>query len=498
LGEQWSDLVVKTNIKPYNTLSVDKTMIFSSNVKLTGIIADTDGDKVKYRITKNGVAGNWSNLLTTPITIEVSYSSIDFDIGENNLLIEILDEFGGDNSANFIIRRKSLNSTYVSNVDTDINYFSDTVLKISNVFTTLIQMALDSSQGYLKSATTTLTMNVSGTGSVLVAKIMQPWDAESVTNGTLPTIDTAHASVQTISNQGTITLDISNAGSYGVAIYSVDLSLEASYIGNSVSIVYQPTQLNLPGVIYSNRVTLKWDPIIIPNPQLFIKTILRRSTNSSFTGVSSVFEITNINVVEFQDTTISTGSFYYRLEIEYANSPVNVVLLTNGMNVIAPNPGYRRVLSGVDYTLKLAEGLALDDVNNDYNFYTTADCIKLRQLDLGTVIGGRYSGVLAFEVINTYESSGFQVTIRAYTTDDNIAIDNGDSALLPDYETDEGKSVVEISQVLTEQFTDAMEYPLTFNLSAGEKKTVYVRVHPSIFGAIGTRTMKLKLTGNPI
>ena len=167
---------------------------------------------------------------------------------------------------------------------------------------------------------------------------------------------------------------------------------------------------------------------------------------------------------------------------------------TDVLSIPVPNLGYRYTLVNDNYVLKLTEGIAYDDIETDYNFYTTPDRIKLRPLNMGTVIGGKASNIFAFEVINTYDEGTFDVTLRA-SKDGQMAKEFDTYCLLPDAPNDSEKTKVEMS-FTTDEYFDPV-YPLTFRLSPNEKRLVYIRVKPTLT-TVGNESFQIVLSGRPV
>lgn len=174
----------------------------------------------------------------------------------------------------------------------------------------------------------------------------------------------------------------------------------------------------------------------------------------------------------------------------------NSVLPLNAKEALLPIPPqyFRNVLQeDGTYTLKLEEGLSFDDVNEDYDFYSTPTKIKLRPLDLGTVIGNKWSGIYAFEVINSYDNQDYNITLRIMYNGE-YAIEYNNSALLKDAELDNEKTIVEMS-LTQEPF--AKVYPLSFRLNRNSKQVVYIRIKPTITTQ-GTKMFQIRLTATPV
>ncbi len=179
--------------------------------------------------------------------------------------------------------------------------------------------------------------------------------------------------------------------------------------------------------------------------------------------------------------------------ITFAYDQIETPLYGNHIKVPVPETGFRNVLVNERYTLKLAEGLAFDDAATDYDFYTTPDKIRMRFLEVGTVIGGHTSPVYAAEVINGYEDMDFHITLRA-AKGSEPAIEGDHCALLPDAAADHEKTKVELS--LSGEETFAPAYPLQFNLGRGAKRVFYIRMKPTLTTA-GHETFSIILSGRP-
>lgn len=170
--------------------------------------------------------------------------------------------------------------------------------------------------------------------------------------------------------------------------------------------------------------------------------------------------------------------------------------LANNITIPVPALGYRNTLINNEYVLKLAEGIAFDDAIVDYDFYTTADRIKLRPLDLGDQLGGVSSNEFAFEVINTFEDSDYQVTLYIKNSDGNNATPVSGGAVLNDHVDIDKCTKVEMSLESGDNFTPV--YPVTFDLEAGSSRIVYLKIHPTIYATIGNREFKVKLIARPV
>jgi hypothetical protein len=174
----------------------------------------------------------------------------------------------------------------------------------------------------------------------------------------------------------------------------------------------------------------------------------------------------------------------------------NSILPSDAKEALLPvPPQYFRNVLQVDntYTLKLEEGLSFDDANKDYDFYTTPTKVKLRPLDMGTVIGNKWSVVQAFEVINSHENQDYDIELKvAYNNEEAIIKDN--TALLNDTDLDSEKTIVEFS--LTQDPFELI-YPVKFRLDRNSKQVVYFKIKPTIVTE-GTKTFQIRLTATPL
>jgi hypothetical protein len=119
---------------------------------------------------------------------------------------------------------------------------------------------------------------------------------------------------------------------------------------------------------------------------------------------------------------------------------------------------------------------------------------------MGNLIGGRTSNVAAVELINTYAVGTFSVTLRVVNSTGESTPINGSYALLPDGPSNDGtdnnwRTRVDVST--TEDFSNLV-YPPVFNMSAGERKIIYLKMYPTIHSTIGDGTFQIMLTGQPI
>lgn len=186
-------------------------------------------------------------------------------------------------------------------------------------------------------------------------------------------------------------------------------------------------------------------------------------------------------------------------QITFNYNQIPTPLVSTPISIPVPDKGYKNVLTdevNVLYTLSVADGLAFDDTTVDYDFYTTSDRLHLRPLDMGVMIGGRQQGIFAFEVINAYTDKNFLITLRGMTLDGVVAEEKGNYGLLYDSTDPAGRTRFELS--LDPNHFATATYPSQFNLNAGQRQTVYVRVTPTIYNTVGTKQLQIKLTGKPL
>jgi len=181
-----------------------------------------------------------------------------------------------------------------------------------------------------------------------------------------------------------------------------------------------------------------------------------------------------------------------QISIDYTT--VDSPIVSDTIIIPVPEAGFRNVLVEGVYTLKLAEGIAFDDAEVDYDFYTTPNKIKLRPLDMGEVTGGRYSGVFAVEVINGYENDDFNVILSASKGGQEAEIKDS-YGLFYDSERESSRTRIELSLVGEGGFNPT--YPLQFRLNRDSSKIFYIRMKPTLTTA-GYDTFQIKLIGRAV
>ena len=158
---------------------------------------------------------------------------------------------------------------------------------------------------------------------------------------------------------------------------------------------------------------------------------------------------------------------------------------SNEIKVVVPSQVYNRCIISPDtylYTEVPVEGIGFDDADTIYKFYTTPNKIHLRVYNLGTLVGTRTSNIYKAIVVNTYDSKNFIVSLTLKTSDDKVAKKAGNYCLLPDATEDHLKTRGELSRRYTVGDNSSFnpEYPLEILLNAGERKSFFFRLTPTI------------------
>ena len=171
-----------------------------------------------------------------------------------------------------------------------------------------------------------------------------------------------------------------------------------------------------------------------------------------------------------------------------------ITVLCDTITLHAPDKGLRNVLINGEYQLKIMPGIAFDDAEVDYNFYTTPDKIRFRPLNFGQVIGGSYTQIHAVEVINGYDDSDFNVVL--FASKNNVAAEERDGyGLLYDSMRDVTRTRIEFSLVPPPNFDPV--YPLTFQLDRLSSRIFYVRIKPALT-ITGDDTFQIRLLGRVV
>lgn len=266
-------------------------------------------------------------------------------------------------------------------------------------------------------------------------------------------------------------------------IESIDISQTAT---NETDIRYAFSLDNGSTWCVYNPTNLSWDSISNIAVQGMTKTEVEAISNIQFNSPTLDIRICMIN----SDTM---GSPYVsNISIDY--TAIEGTIQSNSISIPIPAHGFRNVLIEGTYQLKIAEGIAFDDADVDFNFYTTPNKIKLRPLNMGEITGGRYSNVFAVEILNGYENDDFNITL--YATKGGQDAEARDSyGLLYDAERESSRTRVEMSLVGAAGFNPT--YPLTFRLDRMESKIFYIRIKPTLTTS-GYDTFQVRLVGRAV
>ena len=182
-------------------------------------------------------------------------------------------------------------------------------------------------------------------------------------------------------------------------------------------------------------------------------------------------------------------------QITFDYDRIDSPMVSNAIRLPVPETGFRYVLEVDDsYTLKIAQGIAFDDAEIDYDFYTTPNKIKLRPLDMGNVTGGKYSDIYAVEVINGYEEEDFNIILYA-SKGGQDAEPKGSYGLFHDAERETNRTWIEFSFTGGAEFNPT--YPLQFRLDRDSSKIFYVRIKPTLT-TTGYDTFQIRLIGRAV
>jgi len=183
--------------------------------------------------------------------------------------------------------------------------------------------------------------------------------------------------------------------------------------------------------------------------------------------------------IMLSSTSIGVSPEVDQITFDYDQIPSPVI--SNDINIPVPEVGFRFVLQPDDtYELKITEGLAFDDPEVDYNFYTSPDGVILRSLNMGQLVGGTSSLIHAVEVINGFDNMDFTVTLRV--SQSGIWCENDEEfAYLNDASEKHLKTRIGLS--LTMDPFNA-EYPLVFDLPRDSKRLVYIKMYPTFTKAV--------------
>lgn len=491
-------LVETLNTAPMNTLTVDRDSFYQNSLLLIGNMIDNDNDNISYKISVNNVAiVDWTEFKSGPIEInEILNLNVD-----SLIQVTSKDIRGGVTTNTFTVYKKEEAITHVDYAHPSTNYLEN-YNKISNIETVLLTVPFELSYGYVLDGYLNLNIKSGILGTIQIGLITSTWKSNLVTYQNRPILDTDYIEY-TVNGTGLNQINITallkklySQPNYGIYIKSDNANITLDVKGNDFEINYQPTIINQPEVVYGDRCGISWQSLKYENINDIQILELWRDTSPDFSTELKVFETTNFSILDYMDNELNDGTYYYRIKAELNDTSI---ITTTGISVPVPLDGYKNVLVdevNIVYTTELTDGLAFDDPTIDYDFYTTPDKIKLRSLNMGTMIGGRTQSIYVVEVINSYTDKNFLITLRGMTTDGIVAEEKVNHGLLYDSNNQLGRTKIELSNDVNNFNT--VSYPLQFNLNAGQRKNVYIRITPTIYNTVGTKQLQLKLTGKPL
>lgn len=324
-------MLVELNNKPVVSVNIDKTVVRTDTVSVTGTISDEDLDQLKYTIKVNGqTALEYGNFQDGPVGVDFVVTNNYFTLSLNTLEVISMDSRNGITTVTFTVKKKNIDIVHVSSTDPDTNFNNSDTLYIDSNRTILVKTPeITKVYGYVRDALVELNIRSGNVGKVKVARVLGAWNPSNVTFNSLPSIDTEFVECD-ILGTGAQTLDVENIANliwenqnYGLAIMYVDTDLQVEPLDNTVNVTYQATKLNPPSVVYGNRVRLDWKTVILPKIAALDKIRIIRSTDPTFTSYEVLYETTDISVLYCEDTTISEGTYYYRAEVFQINNPIN-------------------------------------------------------------------------------------------------------------------------------------------------------------------------------
>lgn len=313
------------NKPPVLTVEADCEATYSQAVRITGAITDGDGDTIAYRvIVNNDLAGPWSQATHGPVAVDVTIPASSLALGANTITVEATD---GKSSSfeQLTVIRKSIDSTYVA---AGVSYKGSKSLKAGAGNVAYVDVdSPKATSGYIIGGSLTLNI-LAGAGDIVVAPVLAAWSSATLDANNPPAVASGAAITLSVSSAGVATFDISdlaktlrdNFMTDGIAIYGVS-AITFDVLGLAVDYTYQPTELYLPEKVYGNKVLLKWKPYILERPESVDRVKLMRSASADMSGAVAAFETTDISVLQYEDTGISEGRLYYRIEINYVDLP---------------------------------------------------------------------------------------------------------------------------------------------------------------------------------
>ena len=324
-------LVKVLNIVPDIEIVSNTSYTFDSDIRLTGSISDRDAtDLISYKVVVNGVTlSDWSANSPSPITVDVTVPVSMLTLSSNTIVISATDG-RATSTKSYTAYKKLVDSTYLLG---STNYNGEATIKVSVSGIAFIKIPdVIRTRGYIRTASLMVDMISGGGsgGSIKVAPIRSDWSGSTVSTLNQPSVDTANAvDVSIPLNNGQVSMDITQVikrvwnqpSGYGIAIYTTEYPIEFSVLGINVDYQYQATELDQPYVVYGNRVTLNWKPLILERDDAFKKIILLRSTSSDFSSATQVFETPDKSILTFTDTTITKGKAFYSIKVEQLDFP---------------------------------------------------------------------------------------------------------------------------------------------------------------------------------
>ena len=455
-------LIVETlNSQPTTTTIIDKKVVYSETPHIIGeIIDENKDDPISYRVLVDGeVYLDWTTPAFSPVQVNVP---LILDVGINTITFEYTDGTTEVQSWTDTVIKKDLDSFYYDGLGLVKNTASLLIGGGSVAY-----LKIPTSSGYLKNALLALNILEGSAGTIKIAPITSDWDSAEIESP--PSVDTTkEIELEYNGTSGEVVFEFLMVTTYGIAIYSEDTELVIDVLNNTVEYEYWGTILNQPNEVTMDLVPLTWNPLIMLEGAEYQKTVVIRSTSNTFDNKTVVAELTNPNAIQYIDTDVGTGNYFYMIEVHYDIT----IQYSNVIEAPIPAVGFRNVLVNGEYQLKLRQGIAFDSTDVDYNFYTTPDGIKLRPLSIGNLTGGQNSDIHAFELINGYDDLNFDVTLFIYHF--GAECDHDETYAYIGNADREG-SVTKIGMSFTDNpFTP--EYPLQFELEQGGRRIIYIKM----------------------
>lgn len=325
-GPSYPYIIFSLNSAPIPTLTTNLSVTFQTDIRLTGTITDPENDLISYRIyVGSNVLKDWTDLKAGPITVDftVPYTALAF--GPNSIIVETKDSSGYlSRTFPYAVTRKDSDITSIAYATQNTNFLNDQN-KISSTDTVLMNIDLVPSNGYINKSSLVLNVLLGTVGTVKIGLIESIWDPRTVTYVTRPVFDTNFITA-TIA-LGVNTIDITplakllySQSNYGIYITSDVANIVLSPTGNGIDVIYQPTELNQPQVVYGDRCKLSWKPMIFYKPEAIQLYQIWRDTDPTFATEICVFQTANKDVLTFLDTGLSLGTYYYRMKVVFIHN----------------------------------------------------------------------------------------------------------------------------------------------------------------------------------